>query len=69
MQNTAKQLVRRRLKSRKPPMTQGELAAALGISAPHLSNLLNGKRRMSLHMAIALEQHTGVPAKSFAEVA
>lgn len=67
MQKTVKQRVRERLK--KQARTQGDLAKAIGLSESGLSELLSGKRRMSLDRALALEAETGIPARQFAEVA
>lgn len=50
-------------------MTQADLAAQLGISPSHLSEILNGKETASLDLAVKLEDITGIPARDFAEVA
>ena len=46
---------------------QRDLANALGISQPHLSLLMAGKKRPSLELAIRIERVTGgaVPATSW----
>jgi transcriptional regulator with XRE-family HTH domain len=59
--------IRARLKRQKK--SQNQLATELGISKAHLSQILSGKRRPSLPLALLLEEKTGVPARDFAEVA
>jgi transcriptional regulator with XRE-family HTH domain len=39
---------------------QKNLAKELGITAKHLSDILNSRRHPSLEMAIKLEEHTGI---------
>lgn len=48
---------------------QRDLADALGISQPHLSLLLAGRKRPSLDLAVRIEQVTkgAVPATSWVE--
>jgi plasmid maintenance system antidote protein VapI len=48
---------------------QRDLAEAFGISQPHLSLLLAGKKRPSLELAVRIEQMTGgaVPATSWVD--
>lgn len=65
----ARQRVKERLKKAKPRRTQRDLARSLGVSESFLSELLSGKRRVSLEMALKLEQETGVPIRDFAQVA
>lgn len=43
-------------------MTQKRLAAETGIKASVLSETINGKRSISLNVAIALEKSLGIPA-------
>ena len=43
-------------------MTQKQLAAETGIKPSVLSETINGKRSVSLNMAIALEKTLGIPA-------
>lgn len=52
------------------PGKQHDLAAAFGISRPHLSLLLAGKKRPSLELAIRIERATdgAVPATSWIDV-
>ncbi len=44
-------------------MTQKQLAAAAGIKPSVLSETINGKRSVSLNMAISLEKALGIPAE------
>jgi transcriptional regulator with XRE-family HTH domain len=59
--------VRATLKRRR--RNQGWLAEQVGISEPHLSRILTGKRTPSLPIAVKLEAATGVPARDFARAA
>ena len=43
-------------------MTQKQLAAMSGIKPSVLSETINGKRSVSLNMAVALEKALGIPA-------
>lgn len=43
-------------------MTQKQLASETGINASVLSETINGKRSVSLNMALALEKALGIPA-------
>jgi len=43
-------------------MTQKQLAAQTGIKASVISETINGKRSISLHMAVALEKALSIPA-------
>lgn len=45
-------------------MTQEDLAAAVGISASHLSEIVNGKTP-SLRVAVALARITNIPESAF----
>jgi transcriptional regulator with XRE-family HTH domain len=63
----ARERVKERLKKAK--RTQRDLASVLDVSESYLSELLSGKRRVSLEMALKLEQETGVPIRDFAQVA
>jgi transcriptional regulator with XRE-family HTH domain len=47
--------------------TQAEFARQVGCSAPYLSDLLKGKRGVSLDLAIAMSEKTGgaVPIEAF----
>ncbi len=51
------------------PGKQRELAEAFGISRPHLSLLLAGKKRPSLELAVRIEQMTdgAVPVTSWVD--
>lgn len=44
---------------------QYELAELLGIDDAYLSQLLSGKRRPGLPIAVRIEERTGIPAKSW----
>ncbi len=46
--------------------TQTELAAELGISNAHLSEVLSGHVQPSLTLAVRVENLTGIPARDFA---
>lgn len=54
------EMIKDELKERK--MTQKQLAAESGIKASVLSETINGKRSVSLSVAVALEKVLGVPA-------
>ncbi|MBP5560749.1 MAG: HigA family addiction module antidote protein [Muribaculaceae bacterium] len=54
------ELIKDELKER--GMTQKQLAAATGIKASVLSETINGKRSVSLAVAVALEKALGIPA-------
>ena len=54
------EMIKDELKERK--MTQKQLAAESGIKASVLSETINGKRSVSLNVAVALEKVLGVPA-------
>ena len=54
------EMIKDELKERK--MTQKQLAAESGIKASVLSETINGKRSVSLSVAIAIEKVLGVPA-------
>lgn len=46
---------------------QSELAKQLGISEPHLSNILSKSRRCSLYVALKITKVTNVPIESIVE--
>ena len=54
------EMIKDELKERK--MTQKQLAAEAGIKASVLSETINGKRSVSLSVAVAIEKVLGVPA-------
>ena len=54
------EMIKDELKERN--MTQKQLAAESGIKASVLSEAINGKRSVSLNVAVALEKVLGVPA-------
>ena len=54
------ELIRDELKER--GMTQKQLAAAMDIKPSVLSETVNGKRSISVNMALALERVLGIPA-------
>ena len=54
------ELIKDELKERH--MTQKQLAAETGIKPSVLSETVNGKRSISLNMALALENALGIPA-------
>ncbi|MBE6286563.1 MAG: addiction module antidote protein, HigA family [Bacteroidales bacterium] len=54
------EMIKDELKERK--MTQKQLAAESGIKASVLSETINGKRSVSLSVAVAIEKVLGVPA-------
>lgn len=54
------ELIRDELKER--GMTQKQLAAAMGVKPSVLSETVNGKRAVSVNIALALEKALGVPA-------
>ena len=54
------EMIKDELKERN--MTQKQLAAETGIKASVLSEIINGKRYVSLNVAVALEKVLGVPA-------
>lgn len=54
------QLIKDELKERK--MTQKQLATETGIKASVLSETINGKRSVSLNVAVALEKALGISA-------
>lgn len=54
-------MIRDELKERK--MTQKQLAEATGIKSSVLSETINGKRSISLNVALALEKALGIPAE------
>lgn len=62
-----KDRVRRALKRR--TLTQDALAKQLGISPSYLSQILAGKRRAPLTVALAIQDSLGIPARDFAQVA
>lgn len=49
--------------------TQTALAAAVGISEPHLSQILSGDKRPSLGVALRIESLTGVSVRDIAREA
>ena len=55
------ELIRDELKER--DMTQKQLAELTGIKPSVLSETINGKRSVSLNMAMALEKALGIPAE------
>lgn len=55
------ELIRDELKER--GMTQRQLSVQTGIKASVLSEIVNGKRSVSLNVAIALEKALGIPAQ------
>ena len=54
------ELIKDELKER--GMTQKQLAAETGIKPSVLSETINGKRSLSLNVAVALEKALGIPA-------
>lgn len=54
------ELIKDELKER--GMTQKQLAAETGIKPSVLSETINGKRSLSLNVAVALEKAMGIPA-------
>lgn len=54
------EMIKDELKERK--MTQKQLAEQTGIKASVLSETINGKRSVSLNVAVALEKALGIPA-------
>jgi antitoxin component HigA of HigAB toxin-antitoxin module len=46
---------------------QQDLAKVLGISQSHMSNVLSGKRRCSLRLALRLSKLTNVPVENIAD--
>ena len=54
------ELIRDELKER--GMTQKQLAAEMEITSSVLSETVNGKRAISVNMALALEKSLGIPA-------
>lgn len=54
------ELIKDELKER--DMTQKQLAAETGIKPSVLSETINGKRSLSLNVAVALEKALGIPA-------
>lgn len=44
---------------------QYELAELLGLDDAHVSQLLNGKRRPGLEIAVRIEERTGIPARAW----
>ena len=54
------EMIKDELKERR--MTQKQLANETGIKASVLSETINGKRSISLNVAIALEKALGIPA-------
>jgi HTH-type transcriptional regulator/antitoxin HigA len=67
MTTTVHERVRERLQRKRK--SQRWLASQLGISESYLSELLAGKRRMSLDLALRLHEQTGVPVRELSEVA
>lgn len=61
--------VKARLNKQKPKRRFQDLAAAVGISPSYLSELLSGKRRMPLSLALKLEEETGLSVRDFAKAA
>ncbi len=55
------EMIRDELKERE--MTQKRLATATGIKPSVLSETINGKRSVSLSVAMALEKELGIPAE------
>ena len=47
--------------------SQVALAQVVGVSTPHLSNILHGKRRPSLTLALRLQQATGVAVENLVD--
>ena len=54
------ELIRDEIKER--GMTQKQLAAEMGVKLSVLSETINGKRAVSVHMALALEKALEIPA-------
>ena len=54
------ELIRDELKER--GMTQKQLAAEMGVKPSVLSETVNGKRAVTVNMALALEKTLGIPA-------
>ncbi|MBQ6071429.1 MAG: HigA family addiction module antidote protein [Bacteroidales bacterium] len=55
------ELIKDELKERN--ITQKQLAAEMGIKASVLSETINGKRPISIHVAAALEKVLGIPVE------
>lgn len=51
---------------RRSRLKQNELADMVGVSAPYLSQIVRGRRKPGLDMALRIEQVTGVPVDSWA---
>lgn len=60
---TAGERIRAWRASQTPPVTQPTLAALIGVSVPHLSGVETGDRSVSLGVAVAIEQVTGIPVE------
>lgn len=58
--------VRAALKARRIK-SQNQLARNVGITSSYLSMILTGSRNPSLRLATLLEEHTGIPAREFAQ--
>lgn len=43
---------------------QGDIAANVGISESHMSNIVNGKRLPSVTLAVAISHETNVPVEA-----
>lgn len=55
--------IRDELKARQ--MTQGQLALALGVCAPYVSDIINGRRDITPQIALGLERVLGVSADTW----
>jgi transcriptional regulator with XRE-family HTH domain len=64
MQNGRERLAAYRHRSR---MRQNELADLLGLTDSYLSQILSGRRRPGLDIAVRIETLTGVPVESWAD--
>lgn len=49
----------------KHKLKQYEIAELLEIDEAHVSQLVSGKRRPGLPLAVRIEEHTGIPAESW----
>lgn len=54
------------LKEQEPPLTQAEFARRVPMSESHLSNVIDGKRPISMRLAARIKELTGIPIDAFA---
>ena len=50
---------------RRARMTQSDAGRYLGVSESLISNIVNGKYRPGLTVAIKIERHTGIPVEAW----